>query len=210
MKKTDSSSRRGRPRQFNREQALQKALELFWAHGYEGTSIAELVEALGIAPPSLYAAFGSKEELFLEALRLYLQGPGSFVARALEEEPTAFGFLRRTLLDAAKEFSSGSHPRGCVIATGLIASANAHRKLAEEVAALRSASSGVFEQRFVQGQQAGELPGTCRPAMLARFYAAIIQGMAVQARDGADETTLRSIAELALERWPGPTTTLSA
>ncbi len=202
MKNTAPPSKRGRPRQFDREQALHKALNLFWSHGYEGTSIAELVEALGIAPPSLYAAFGSKEQLFLEALGLYLQGPGNFVARALAEEPSGQGFARRVLLDAAREFASGSHPPGCMIATGLVASASAHQQLAQELATLRARTREVLALRFDQAQALGELPPSSQPVAMARFYSAVIQGMAVQARDGANESALTEIAEQALSLWP--------
>ncbi|MET1079290.1 MAG: TetR/AcrR family transcriptional regulator [Pseudomonas sp.] len=202
MKNTSAPPKRGRPRQFDREQALQTALTLFWTHGYEGTSIAELVEALGIAPPSLYSAFGSKEQLFLEALRLYVAGPGNFVSRALHEESTGLGFIRRVLLDAAREFANGHHPPGCVIATGLVASASAHRQLAGEVAGLRSQTREVLALRIDQARSAGELSQACKPADLAGFYAAVIQGMSVQARDGADEASLIAIAEQALQSWP--------
>ena len=202
MKNTSAPPKRGRPRQFDRELALQKALTLFWTHGYEGTSIAELVEALGIAPPSLYSAFGSKEQLFLEALRLYVAGPGNFVSRALQEEPTGLGFVRRVLLDAAHEFASGHHPPGCVIATGLVASASAHQQLAGEVAGLRNQTRDVLAMRIDQARASGELAPSSQPANLAHFYAAVIQGMSVQARDGADEASLVAIAEQALQGWP--------
>ena len=202
MKNTTPTSKRGRPRLFDRAQALQQALELFWIHGYEGTSIAELVETLGIAPPSLYAAFGSKEQLFLEVLQLYLAGPGSFVSRALAEEPSGQGFVRRVLLEAARAFSSDDHPRGCLISTCLLVSASAHQQLASEVAALRSSIHGALTQRLCQAQALGELPASSKPVELARFYAAIIQGMSVQARDGADEAALSTIAEQALCLWP--------
>lgn len=202
MKNITPTSNRGRPRQFDRARALQQALELFWIHGYEGTSIAELVETLGIAPPSLYAAFGSKEQLFLEVLQLYLAGPGSFVSRALAEEPSGRGFVQRVLLEAAREFSSDRHPRGCLISTCLLVSASTHQQLASQVAALRGSLHGALTQRLCQAQALGELPASSKPAELARFYAAIFQGMSVQARDGADEAALSSIAEHALSLWP--------
>jgi len=202
MKKTTQPSARGRPRTFDRDAMLAKALELFWEHGYEGVSIARLVEAMGIAPPSLYSAFGSKEALYREALELYLSGPGSFIARALAEETTAKAVVRRILREAAQLFTAKSHPRGCFVASGELDCAPENQELAHCVAALRTASLEALTQRLIRARKEGELPAGADVKSIARFYGAIIQGMSVQARDGATAAELTNIAEIALRAWP--------
>lgn len=202
MNNNKNARPRGRPRSFDRQQALQTALELFWRQGYEGTSISDLVNAIGIAPPSLYSAFGSKEQLYQEAITLYLQGPGSFLQRALEQGGDTRSFVRHLLNAAADEFTALTHPPGCLISTGLVASAE--RPLAQQLQELRGATLSVIRERLEQGLQAGELPAGCDCAALARFYGAMIQGMSIQAHDGARPGELHALAELAMTHWPAP------
>ncbi|MFT5782045.1 MAG: AcrR family transcriptional regulator [Pseudomonas sp.] len=185
MKKIIIKASRGRSLSFDRQAALQTALHLFWKHGYEGTSIAELVVAIGIAPPSLYSTFGSKEQLYQEVIALYLQGPGNFIQTALGDTDSGCGFIERILLSAAREFSAHSHPPGCIVATGLVASSALHHQVAQSLAELRNATLQAIEQRLQQAKDAGELPPTSDCRALARLFAACIQGMSIQARDGA-------------------------
>lgn len=194
--------RLGRPLSFDREAALATALRLFWAQGYEGTSVADLTKAMGITPPSLYAAFGSKAELYGEVLALYQQGPGRYAADALQSEATTRAAILRVLRDAAQSFASEKNPRGCMIANALLGCAPEHRKVAHGAANLRARSLQGIEERLQQAIKAGELePGT-DVAVLARFVGAIIQGMSVQARDGAPKTELEAVAELAIHALP--------
>lgn len=202
MKKTNAKNKRGRPLSFNREEALHTALQLFWQHGYEGTSIADLVAAMGIAPPSLYTAFGSKEQLYLEVVELYLQGPGNFVQHALQQAADAQSFARLILRSAADEFTAHSHPPGCIVSTGLVASAALHDRMAHVMRELRVATLGAISQRFEQAKACGELPATTNCLNLARFFGAIIQGMSIQARDGADAAALHAMANQAMASWP--------
>lgn len=187
-------------------------MRLFWERGYEGTSIADLTEAMGIAPPSLYTAFGSKEQLYREALDLYRAEQGRFMAVALAEEPTARRAIARLLREAAEIYvggggggGTGGNPGGCMISTGVLSCAPEHRPVAEAVAALRTGAVAALAQRLEQGKAAGELPPDADVAGLAHFYGAVIQGMSVQARDGAPRTVLAAIAETALAAWPGAT-----
>ena len=106
---------RGRPLSFDRDAALETAMHVFWERGYEAASIADLTSAMGITPPSLYTAFGDKEQLFLEAIERYALGYGSAGARALDEEPTARGAIERWLLEAANELTQPCHPKGCMV-----------------------------------------------------------------------------------------------
>lgn len=192
----------GRPRGFERPEALQRALALFCERGYEGASVAELTAAMGITPPSLYAAFGSKEALYREALALYRAGPGGFAARALQEEPTARRAIARLLREAAALFPSGAVTAGCMISMAALCCAPEHRGVAEHATRLRGEALAALEARIAAGIAGGELPPGSDAAGLARFYGAVIQGMSIQARDGAGCAELLQIAEAALAAWP--------
>ncbi len=193
---------RGRPRAFDREVALDRALGLFWTRGFEGTSISDLTDALDINPPSLYAAFGSKEELFREALGLYVRAYGIPIERAIAEEKTALDVIVRILLEAARLFPAGATPGGCLVSSGSLNCAPDHRSIADFVAADREWIVTALEQRITAGKAKGEIPRDADPAALARYVSTVISGMSVQARDGADEATLLAIAEVALAAWP--------
>ena len=193
---------RGRPRAFDRDAALDRALGLFWTQGFEGTSIADLTEALDIYPPSLYTAFGSKEELFREALGLYIRAYGLPLEKALSEETTALDAVARILRAAARLFPAGSTPGGCMICNGILSCAPVHRSVADVVAGTRELMVSALGERITAGKVVGEIPADTDPLTLARFVAAVIEGMAVQARDGADEATLLGIADVALRAWP--------
>ncbi|WP_409522716.1 TetR/AcrR family transcriptional regulator [Nitrincola sp. MINF-07-Sa-05] len=205
MKKT-SSTTRGRPRAFERDAALQKALALFWCRGYEGTSVADLVAAMGITPPSLYSAFGSKESLYLEAVERYLDERRQDLQKALEEEKTARSAIARVLTEAAISYTEPDNPPGCMISMGVLACAPEHQAVADRLAAIRTSAVESFEKRLLQAQAEGELSSDINVRNLARFYSAVIQGMSVQARDGATREEVASIAEMAMYNWPGNST----
>jgi TetR/AcrR family transcriptional regulator, copper-responsive repressor len=194
--------RRGRPRSFDRDVALDRALDLFCQRGYEGTSLAALTSAMEIAPPSLYAAFGSKENLFLEAVARYGATTGQFSVAALNDAPTAREATERLLVDAARAFTSEKARLGCPVVTA--ATNCAPESTAVEVAMRkqRIASEGAIRARIARGITEGELPETENAAELAKFYAAVFQGMSVQARDGASRADLERIARMALAVWP--------
>ncbi|AWK88415.1 TetR/AcrR family transcriptional regulator [Azospirillum thermophilum] len=199
-----AAARRGRRLGFDRDAALERALRLFWERGYEGTSVADLVAAMGITPPSLYTAFGSKEALYRETLALYRAGPGRFAFRALEEEPTARAAVARILREAAAAYCDRSLPGGCMIAGAVLACAPEHGPVARSVAEMRSGAVAAIAGRIARGIAAGELPAGTDATALARFYGAVIQGMSVQARDGAGPDALAAIAEQAMAAWPPP------
>lgn len=188
---------RGRPRAFDRDKALAVAGETFWRLGYEGTSIADLTAAMGITPQSLYAAFGSKAELYREALGWYQAEIGAYTVQALTEETTAFAAFERILRDTAREFSRSGRPHGCMISTAILTCATENQPVAERVADMRGGALALFRDRIEQAVAAGEFRADTDAAALARFLGAIIQGMSVQARDGASEADLAGIAHLA-------------
>lgn len=189
---------RGRPRQFDRQEALETALALFQVRGYEGTSIADLTDAIGVSATSLYGAFQSKEALFEEAVALYQQRDGAFAAAALERPGTTHEAIRNLLGEAAKRYAINGQPGGCFIALGLLSCGPDHQAIAQRMTARRIAARDAIKARLDRGISQGELPATTDTAALAAFYAATLQGLSVQARDGASERDLRAIADLAL------------
>ena len=200
-----SVRRRGRPREFDQEEALDRAVELFWRQGYEGTSIADLRKAIGITAPSLYAAFGSKEELYGRVLEHYLAGLGRTLADALREEADTYSAVKRFLFESARNFAGPKTPPGCLISCAIPTCAPENRTVADIAAGKRMGSVHTLRSRFQQAVKNGELPRGTDTEQLARFYGAIIQGMSIQALDGAGAKALRGIAETALQAWPGGT-----
>ena len=204
MKRTPVATR-GRPRQFDRAAALQTALKLFLAHGYEGTSVADLGAAMGIAPPSLYAAFGSKEGLYREALQLYLEGRGRFVTRALQSKAPLKDQVRLILRGAAAAFTPpGGDTPGCMLSAGMQACSPDNSAVADHLKALRAAPLAAIAHRIEQAKSEGELPSEVNGKTLSRLFAAVVTGMAVQARDGATRRELLELAESAMQAWPEP------
>lgn len=197
---------RGRPRALDRDEALETALQLFWRHGYEGTSVADLTAAMGVTPPSLYTAFGSKERLYQEALDRYATSHGSFIARALAEEPTARQAMERILQEAVAVYSEGPAPRGCMLANGAVTCAPEHTLVVADLSRRRLAAIATIKARFDRAVVEGELAPATDTEALAAFYAAVIQGLSIQARDGVGREVLETIAATALRAWPGAAT----
>lgn len=189
--------RRGRPPAFDRNQVLARAVETFWRLGYEGASIADLTEAMGITAQSLYSAFGSKADLYKEALAHYRQTIGAFTAQALTEERNAADAFVRLLKESAREFCTAGRPQGCMISTATLACASENQPVADHVAGLRAGALAAFRDRIERGIAEGQFRPDTDAAALARYLGAIIQGMSVQARDGASEDDLASIAAIA-------------
>ncbi|ONG56361.1 TetR family transcriptional regulator [Pseudoroseomonas deserti] len=190
---------RGRPRSFDRERALASAMLLFWRRGYSATSVAELCQAMGIGSPSLYAAFGSKEALYAEALKLYGERFGPRIWTGFDAAPTAREAIRSLLLDSAGTLAEDSC--GCMVTLANIGepgACQAQALLAEMRAAILEKVTG----RLAAAQRSGELPGTVDVAALGRFYLGVQQGMSVQARDGAAQPALAAMAEVAMAAWP--------
>ncbi|MEU5345859.1 MULTISPECIES: TetR/AcrR family transcriptional regulator [unclassified Streptomyces] len=195
-----ASKPRGRPRSFDRETALEKAILAFWEHGYEATSVSDLTQVMGIGAPSLYAAFGDKRSLFDEVVREYGERYSSFGDRALAEEPTARAAVERMLREAAAEYTEPGRPHGCLV---IHAATNCTTpEVGESLRERRNADIAAIESRIRAGVAAGELPADFDAAALARHTGAMIQGMSQQARDGATKRELEALAELAMRIWP--------
>ncbi|MGP9766663.1 TetR/AcrR family transcriptional regulator [Halomonas sp. AOP13-D3-9] len=190
---------RGRPRAFDRSAALAIAGETFWRFGYEGASIAELTAAMGITPQSLYAAFTSKADLYREALDWYQSEVGAFAVAALQQEDVVAAF-EQLLLEAAEQFCRPGRPQGCMISTAVLNCARDNDAIADMVAREREATMQALHDRIQKGISQGQLSADTNAMALARFAGAIIQGMSVQARDGATAKDLETVAQLAIEQ----------
>lgn len=192
---------RGRPRGFDRDKALAKAMELFWNKGYEGASMAELTSVMGIGAPSLYAAFGSKEELFRQAVDLYCDTEGGIIWRNALAAPTAFESVKAFLMTTAREFTRADRPRGCLVILSALHATESSATVRAELTAKRRQCIRVLADHLGSGIERGEIaPGTDLEG-LARYYLTVQQGMSIQARDGADQRMLEVIAEAALASW---------
>lgn len=192
---------RGRPLAFNQDEALDKALNVFWSHGYEGASMSELTEALGINKPSIYAAFGNKEALFRKALVRYTTGPAAFVAEAMKE-PTARQAVEKLLKHAAEFFSDESTPNGCMIVQGALTCGQSSLAIQQELIAYRGNFEASLTKRFELAKAQGDLSSNVNAKQLAKFIATIHQGMSVQATSGATRKELMAIVEMAMKNWP--------
>jgi TetR/AcrR family transcriptional regulator, copper-responsive repressor len=195
---------RGRPRSFDRDAALDIAVREFWARGYEATPVADLASVMGIAMPSLYAAFGDKKTLFREAVARYQATYGSPVFAAPPAGAPARDAIASMLRSAAREYTDPSHPAGCLIITAATNCTPAAADIQDELRAIRTANTAALSWLISKDIAAGRLPPGTDPGVLARFYGAVIQGMSQQARDGASREELLAIAEAALRAWPAP------
>ncbi|MFD0319302.1 TetR/AcrR family transcriptional regulator [Streptomyces flavalbus] len=196
------TTKRGRPRGFDRDAALAQATLLFWRHGYEGTSISDLTAAMGISPPSLYAAFGDKRTLFTEVVDRYGATFGAFMNKALDEADDARTGFATMLRQAAVSYTDPRHPAGCLV---ISAATNYSAQTADIERSLRGrrvANVRSFQRRLEEARDRGALPGDTDTRALAVFFAAVIQGMSQQARDGASTGELLSVAEYAMAAWP--------
>jgi AcrR family transcriptional regulator len=178
-------------------------MEVFWKHGYEGASITDLTTAMGINSPSLYAAFGCKEALFREAVAYYNENEGVDAAKALRELPTAkdaiAGFLRQNVI----AYTNPDKPTGCMIVLTATTYTEQNKGVHAHLADWRIATEHDFRKRIQQGIADGDVPGGADAATIAAFYSAVNQGMAIQARDGADRAKLSAVAETAIAAWDG-------
>jgi AcrR family transcriptional regulator len=189
---------KGRPREFDKEQVLDKALHVFWKRGYEGTSLSDLTEAMGINRPSLYAAFGNKEELFKLAFDRYVEkGPGAVHRDALAE-PTAKAVVEHLLKSAANFLTDPSNPPGCLAVQGALSCGEAAESIKQALCERRSLGEQELRERFKRAKAEGDLGPDSDPAGLARYVMTVMQGMAVQAASGASRADLHAIADMAL------------
>lgn len=191
----------GRPRTFDETQALDRALRVFWSHGYDGATLPHLTRAMGINRPSLYAAFGNKEALFRQALGRYNDGPGANLIIALEQ-PTARAVAERLFRGVIDLLTNPQNPGGCLWVKGVIGCDAANHALRQEFADQRAAGEAMLRQRFERAQAEGDLPADANPAELASLLNTVLVGMAVQTAAGAGREDLERAVVCALRLWP--------
>ncbi|XXY44198.1 TetR/AcrR family transcriptional regulator [Sorangium sp. So ce269] len=192
---------RGRPRSFDRAAALRRAMEVFWERGYEGTSLTDLTTAMGINSPSLYAAFGCKESLFREAVSLYNEVEGAAVTRAMSEEPTARRAVEAMLRGNAEAYVSPGKPSGCMIVLAATLGTQESEAVRSHLAEVRRGALVELQRRLDRGVAEGDLPAGTDTAALAAFYTTVLQGLSIQARDGASREALLAVVDCAMAAW---------
>ena len=192
---------KGRPREFDVDQALDSALALFWRHGYEGVSIAAVSEALGISVPSIYAAFGNKEGLFLKSVERYAQRAGAIYHESFKKE-TAYEVAKAILEGEVDLVTQKDKPNGCMMVNGALVTGPESEGISRQMAAMRQTAEGWMADRFKQAQKDGDLPKHADPKALAAYIMTINSGLAVQARSGVAKKDLKKVIELALLNWP--------
>lgn len=201
MKKDECIAIRGRPREFCVDEALASALGVFWSKGYEGASLTDLTEAMGITRPSLYAAFGNKEALFRKALDLYEREKLDYVRKALDA-PTARGVAERLLRGGLQNQTSSCGPRGCLGVISSVACGAEAESIRQEVLARGVFAKRALIERMERAKAEGELLDRVDVEGLTGFLLAILQGMAVQAGAGATRADLERVIDTSLIAWP--------
>lgn len=197
-----AAAQKGRPRGFDADEALDKALHVFWRHGYEGASLSDLTEAMGINRPSLYAAFGNKEELFRRALDRYAEkGPGAVYRNALAE-PSARAVVERLLNGVAEFLTEPNNPPGCLAVQGALSCGEASELIKSELCRRRADNECALRERFERAKTEGDLSADADAAALARFIFTVTQGMSVQVAGGASRADLLMVADMAMKAWP--------
>lgn len=188
----------GRPREFDRDAALRTAMKLFGKYGYEGVSISELTRAIGIVPTSLYAAFGSKEMLYREALALCLQSLN--LPNLISDNPVR-AWVLTLLRDTVRDATDPDYP-GCMVTIGMVNCGAEHGALVSMVAAMRNEYIEKISVNLIRAAPRSELPVCADEQTLGRYILALMQGIALQARDGATSEELLNVVDFALQSWP--------
>ncbi|MGI5499059.1 TetR/AcrR family transcriptional regulator [Lentzea sp. CA-135723] len=191
----------GRPRAFDADEALGRALLVFWAQGYEGASLANLTEAMGISTASMYATFGNKEQLFRQALQRYDEGPSAYVVAALAE-PTALRVATALLAGSISTTTCPEQPHGCLGVQAALATGEAGREIRALLVDWRNKGHERIRDRFQRAVDEGDLPRDADPAVLARYVHTLQAGIAVQAASGVSPEELQEMAATSLRAWP--------
>ena len=192
---------RGRPKEFDVDKALDAALELFWRHGYEGTSIAMLTHAMNLNVPSLYGAFGNKEALFRKVLDRYLERPASYLPKALEAA-TARQTVENLFAGAIGMVTNPGHADGCLLVHGALVAGPSAASIRKELSRRRAGAAMAIQRRLERAVAEGDLPSNVDPAQLARYVVTVIWGLSVQAAGGGTRAELQEVADMALRTWP--------
>lgn len=201
MKVRKAKPQMGRPREFDAEKALERAMYVFWKKGYLGASLSDLTKAMKISRPSLYAAFGDKEMLFRKALERYFSGPACYLRQAVDA-PTAREVAEQILRGSVLRSTDPSNPPGCLWVHGVLSCGGTSDPLYQEVAARRAKGQELLQERFERARKQGDLPPDAEPGTLARFVLTSVEGIAVQAQTGSSRAELLKMVDYLLRCWP--------
>ncbi len=174
---------------------------VFWRKGYEGASMADLTASLGVTKPSLYAAFGNKEQLFCAVLDRYDKRTAHFLSGSIRA-PTARGVAVGLLRGAAEFHANPANPPGCLMVQGALVGSDTAGSARRETRDRRNRLRGAIQERLERALHEDDLPRSAQPAVLARYLVAVMRGMAVEAASGASATELNEIVDVALTAWP--------
>ncbi|MFE3270035.1 TetR/AcrR family transcriptional regulator [Streptomyces sp. NPDC059215] len=188
----------GRPREFDTDKALDRALDVFWEHGYEGASLAQLTTAMGVSRSSMYATFGSKDELFTKIIDRYYLGDAAYTAAALDE-PTVRDVVREYLHRNVDAITSPDHPRGCLVVGSALRCGPENSAIAADLAERRRTTTRALQHRFEQGRRDGDTTFTLTPAELAQYISTISEGLSVRAASGVSRDELHAIVDISLK-----------
>lgn len=194
---------RGRPREFCPDAALDRVLEVFWKDGFEGASVQALADAAGVSKPSLYAAWGNKEAIYLAALRRYQALHGTALEAQLEAEPDARRAVHTYLRSMVDAYTERSHPAGCLVAAGATGceSDRVPEAVRDALSEALDASGAMLQRRLDRARQEGQLPEDTDIATLAAYFNTLVLGLSVQARAGASRGALFDVVDQAMARW---------
>ncbi|WP_349238568.1 TetR/AcrR family transcriptional regulator [Bosea sp. F3-2] len=192
---------RGRPRSFDRQFALERAMEVFWDRGYHAASMNDLTEAMGINSPSLYAAFGSKEALYREAVAHFAATESDDILAPLQNAPTAREAIEGYLMASARTFTRPGRPPGCMVVLSAVNAVGVGEETSRILREMRAGSVAMIEERLKRAIAEGELPASLDLQAIASYYVTVQQGMSIQARDGASRTMLEAIVHGAMAAW---------
>ncbi|OWJ59065.1 TetR/AcrR family transcriptional regulator [Inquilinus limosus] len=201
---------RGRPRSFDRAAALRRAMEVFWARGYDGASMTDLTAAMGINSPSLYAAFGCKEALFREALELYESGAGGSASRSLQDAPTAQAGVEAMLRENAVAYTAPGQPPGCMIVLASAVGIPASPEVRDYLQAAGRRSVAQIKARLDRGVAEGDVPQGADTQAIAAYFATVLNGLTIQARNGGSCRELQAVIDSAMIGWEALTAPRSA
>src|SRR6266513_5811502 len=176
-------------------------MHVFWTKGYAGASLSDLTRAMRINRPSVYAAFGNKQQLFSKVLDRYMDGPLAYFGKALAA-PKARDVVEQIFLGAAKMAGDPRFPSGCLMVQGALAVGNSAGSVRKEAAGRRAVGEVALRRRLQRAKREGDLPRNADPGALARYVMTVLRGMAVQGADGASRDQLRRVAQEALRAWP--------
>lgn len=193
------SGKTGRPISFDRDAALEAAMLLFWERGFEGTSMADLVQAMGLSPSSIYAAFGDKQALFLLAAKRYLETRAQYATRALQE-PTLERVFRALFDNTVAFLTAPGHPPTCMTLAGAVGCSVDAAPAREIMTEIRKQNEAAMKRRFLKAQKSGELSGDVNVVDYTRYLSSILSGLSIQAANGSTKRELKRTSRVALRQ----------